>query len=755
MNPFQTIAGWFKKKTINGITELYKQIGGGGWNSTKYLQAYEKSLYLYACVNKIAQKVASNRFKMLQIINSKGETKEIYSHPVLDLLYKPNPFQTKEEFLETTMINQKLSGNAFIFKVRNERGQVVELWNLRPDMVVIYTDPTEYIAGYQYQKTDGSTVMFNPTDIIHIKYPNPIDEYIGTSPLKPAAVRVDIEEFASKYQRDFFLNNARPDAVLEFEGNLFADQKAEITENWEKRFKGLGNNSKVATLEGGVKYQQVALSQREMDYIESVKFTRDDILVAFGVPKTVVGITDDVNRANAETAMYVFLSETVKPELERLVNKLNEELVYPDFGEQFMLEFIDPTPEDREFKLREQTELVKANIMLLNEARADRNLEPMDGGNTFYLPLGFTPIGGVATKAKEIDARVLAGKRNLKTKMEIAETVARNVDATLKAFKREQKAKQEKIIEKSPACRLDGETKDECVSRKIPEIMADAPDMSQQQAIAIAYSMCDTLCSEKDKPKTISMMADPEVRQSYYDVVNKRIDKRALTFKEAILKEVSKQQERVLANIKKFAAKGLKRKMKVSDIFNVSKENAVFANLALPFITEYLKNAGDDAISITNPIKEFNVTAAIQAALEKRSEYFAEKINQTTADKLTATLTEGIKNGEGINELSDRVASTYDQFDTYRADMIARTETTAANNYGSIEGFRQSDVVNAKEWIATMDDRTRDSHLEVNGEIVFLDDSFSNGLDAPGDGFGDPAETINCRCVIAPSWKES
>ena len=62
---------------------------------------------------------------------------------------------------------------------------------------------------------------------------------------------------------------------------------------------------------------------------------------------------------------------------------------------------------------------------------------------------------------------------------------------------------QEKIIrenkEKSPACRKEDETKDECVARKIPEIMNENPDMDQDQAIAIAESMCGKKCKEKSE----------------------------------------------------------------------------------------------------------------------------------------------------------------------------------------------------------------------------------------------------------------
>ena len=70
-----------------------------------------------------------------------------------------------------------------------------------------------------------------------------------------------------------------------------------------------------------------------------------------------------------------------------------------------------------------------------------------------------------------------------------------------------------------------------------------------------------------------------------------------------------------------------------------------------------------------------------------------------------------------------------------------QSATLTATNYGS-------DVVAGQEWIATADSRTRESHVELDGEVVGINEPFSNGLDYPGDPAGDAAETINCRCTI-------
>jgi len=180
------------------------------------------------------------------------------------------------------------------------------LWNLRPDCVEIIKDPELFVKGYKFSKADGTTSPFAAEDVVHLRKPTPLDDYYGASPISSAKSRIERRQYATNYQRDFFLNNARPDAILKFEGQMTPEGKQEIRDKFEARHKGEGKNSRVAIFEGGLEYQQISVSQREMDYIESLKFTRDDILVAFQVPKAIVAVTDDVNRANAETPYILF-----------------------------------------------------------------------------------------------------------------------------------------------------------------------------------------------------------------------------------------------------------------------------------------------------------------------------------------------------------------------------------------------------------------------------------------------------------------
>lgn len=708
----------FRKKDvgIEGGFEVLRKLVAGEFTKKNFLEQYGKSLYVFACINKIAIKVATTEFELFRIINSKGDTKEIETHPALDLIYKVNPFQTKTEFLETTIINLKCTGDAFWYKIRNKSGKVIELWNLRPDWMTIVTDPAKFIKGYKFTRADGVMVTFQPEEIVHFKYPDPLSNYFGMSPLKAAQVRVQTEGYATEWQRDFFLNSARPDALIKNQDNdLTKEQQEEIREGWNKLYKGMANSSKVAILQGGLDYQQIAITQKEMDYIESLRFTRDDILVAFGVPKPIVAVTDDVNRANAETAMFVFLSETIKPELVRLVEKINEEMIYPDFGDEFFMNFVDPTPANRELELKEYESGLQNNYLLVNEVRQTEGLLPIKGGWTIYRPLTDMAVGGLPQGEGKGKVLKLGGMT--------------------KELAYEEKAKEKKYDFKGRYW----------LKKKF--------ELKEAMAEEIKTALLKISKTKKTKKKGkafVAFLKDQDLKKAYANSINIKVDAETKRLKDAVTDFAMAQKDRV---IKKFdnVTKGMKKiSIEVERIFDEENETGIAMEFITPYIAQLIRDAGMEALNLLAPQEDFRDPKKIQKVIQRRAKEFAESVNSTTLQKLDGALAEGIAEGEGIVDLRKRVEGVYEDFPAYRSEMIARTEATNANNEGFLEGFKQSDVATGKEWINAGDERVREEHQDspvgVGGEIVALDENFSNGLPFP--------QEPNCRCVIGPAFLE-
>ncbi len=124
-----------------------------------------------------------------------------------------------------------------------------------------------------------------------------------------------------------------------------------------------------------------------------------------------------------------------------------------------------------------------------------------------------------------------------------------------------------------------------------------------------------------------------------------------------------------------------------------------------------------------------------------------------TANEIRSALTEGVRAGEGIDKIAQRVADAMGQAKSYRSVRIAQTEVIGASNRGTMEGLRVAGF-ERKEWLSSRDGRVRDTHAEADSQIRGLDEPFDVGgymLDHPGDMLaGAPGETINCRCTVVP-----
>ena len=122
--------------------------------------------------------------------------------------------------------------------------------------------------------------------------------------------------------------------------------------------------------------------------------------------------------------------------------------------------------------------------------------------------------------------------------------------------------------------------------------------------------------------------------------------------------------------------------------------------------------------------------------------------NQT---RITSAVTQAIIQGESIPKLAKRIAAESAGGNAAAMMRYARTAMTAAQNAGRVEMLHRAQGLGVKcrkRWMATLDSRTRDSHQEMDGEVVGVDDEFSNGLLYPGDPNGAPGEVYNCRCTM-------
>lgn len=118
--------------------------------------------------------------------------------------------------------------------------------------------------------------------------------------------------------------------------------------------------------------------------------------------------------------------------------------------------------------------------------------------------------------------------------------------------------------------------------------------------------------------------------------------------------------------------------------------------------------------------------------------------------QLTSKLLQGILNGDSIPKIAKSLTDIIGN-NKASAERNARTMVTGAENAGRLDSYKDLDsqgVVQKKVWMATPDDRTRKSHIDIDGEEQDIKDEFSNKCMYPGDPAGPADEVWNCRCSM-------
>ena len=338
---------------------------------------------LFAIVDRMATSVAAVEWELTRV-QPNGDAQVIVSHPLIDLWEKPNPFMTRSAFLETLQQHFDLVGEAWIVIVRAADGRKVELWPVRPDKMAPVKDPKEFISGYVY-RNGGDTIPLETRDVIFMKRPNPLDPYRGLGVIQALMTDLGSEVSAAQWSRSFFSNSAQPGGIIEFEEGLTQEQFDDYSKRWRQQHQGVTNAGRVAIIEQG-KWRDVAFNMRDMQFEQLRHLNRDLILIAYGVSGAILGVTENVNLANANAAEFIFSTRSLVPRLRRFQLALNSQLIpalLASTGTDLRFRFINPVPEDKTHALNEAKEGFNSRFLTLNEARARVGEGEVPGGDEF------------------------------------------------------------------------------------------------------------------------------------------------------------------------------------------------------------------------------------------------------------------------------------------------------------------------------------------------------------------------------------
>jgi HK97 family phage portal protein len=169
-------------------------------------------------------------------------------------------------------------------------------------------------------------------NVIHVMYQNPVNPYWGVSPLQSVGRVVDTEVQAMLWWKMSLARMAVKDGIMSLKEPLPQDQWQEYRNMIEREIVGARKSHGVILIGEEVDYKPISSSAKELDWIDSRKLSREDIVAAFGIPPILVNILDRASFSNFEQAQVHYWTNVAVPFLELLRTCINKSLVH-EFGD--------------------------------------------------------------------------------------------------------------------------------------------------------------------------------------------------------------------------------------------------------------------------------------------------------------------------------------------------------------------------------------------------------------------------------------
>ena len=712
-SPIGSSSGGFLTNSLSTTTgtaqERLNAMGSVGW--------------LFAVVERISTAMAASEWQLYQI--RRDEKVQLTDHPLLDLWQNPNPFYSQSEFLEDSSNHFELVGEMAWIIVRGMGGSIVELWPVRPDRIRPIPDKDDYISGYIYQ-VGKDEVPLETDDVVFTRRPNPTVPYRGIGQIQSVLNDIGSEQMAAAWQRNFFSNSALPGGLIEFDHSLSPHDFQRLVERWREQHQGVSNSHRIAILERG-KWVERKYSQRDMQFRESRSLNRDTILGAWGFPHAMLGISEDVNLANAQAAELMFARWLIRPRLIRIRDKVNQTLV-KQFGDDLYLDFTDPVPDDRDTALNTSERGFEVGMLTLNEARDMIGASAIEGGDTFKLLPQSRLVseggyrGGILTlnEAREqLGQEPILGGDEFKPEPE-PETPAGNNIASITPPEQKQLPEVEKADDPFAPDEI------ELIEKKM---LAGWERRLRHEMTAIVSVL--TLGGRNTNVEAgLLDYHDWDWEKKYADEVREEL---TTAFDAALRAEgfMELAPEELLIEVPPVAVEQSMDQNQGSQIDEATTQKT---------------NATDTLTKIewTEPIREAVVYARNRAA-ELLVVTGSDSLVQSTKDRINVLVSRSIANRESVRTLAQAIRSDH-MFTASRAEMIARTETAIALARGTYQAA-DNQGRDEKRWVTQGDDAVdRGSGAapclnNASQKWIKISEQFISGDDMT------PAHP-RCRCIV-------
>jgi HK97 family phage portal protein len=343
----------------------------------------------------------TQRRERLKAMLDAGEAIEVPNHPLLRLISDPNDYLTGRQVQKLIQTYLDLVGEAFL--VKDLVGNLpVGYWPLPSHAVLTLPDYSLPADQQFYSVTFGRISMQVPaSQMVHLRHPDP-DDPMGRGVGKGFTLgdELDTDEYAARFMKNFFFNNAMPAGVISIEGapaNFSSSPQAkEFQESLKREYGGPQNAGKVMLTGGKVSLARLDTDFQKMDLNTLRKGGRDFLRMTYRAPPEIFGDLTSSSKTAAWAAHDNFAKQVTVPRAEFLRSEYQMRLM-PSFGaDGDLLEYGSPCPEDQEFELRVFGTQPSAFSYDEWRALAGKKPDPNLKGYPALMP-GQKPGGGAAT----------------------------------------------------------------------------------------------------------------------------------------------------------------------------------------------------------------------------------------------------------------------------------------------------------------------------------------------------------------------
>ena len=583
-----------------------------------------------------------------------------------------------------------LVGESFMLIERDEKGKPVELWVVPPHWVKM----TPHLGSptYTIVSPGGITMTVPVDDMFVMKQLNPYDPFMrGLGTAESIADEVEIDEYAAKFQKRFFYNDATPPVVF-LMPDASREQRDEFMANWNKKHKGVENSHRAAALSGNVDVKELGSSDgKNLGFIESREAMRDAVLEHFGMPREIMGITENSNRSTADAAQYIYAKNVLTPKIGAREEAVNKQLL-PLFGRNLVWKYDPVIPYDKEFDKSKALDAYDKGLITKNEARRLMDLPDVDGGDVFKVSINDLFL-------KESDDPAELSQSLLQEEAAVPGQKSRRVNVEAMLRREEQAVRENVRLFESAAARHLAE---------------------QRNAIDAALGLTKKADSEPFGILSKYLLPDGTFDHELWDMLPETEQKRLTAGIASGLIDWNAEAEK-LAKLfypiwKKAYDKGTE----------IAGENYGLYHVERPeFVSPAIINGGKRIVGIES----------------------------TTRDKIADIIANGISAGLSQSTLKKEIQAELKDASKARVKTIARQETMTTLATGQFDMMKAAGA-RTKTWHHREQKNPRDgtrgpNHVILEGETVGIDERFSNGLRYPKDPEDSRAEeVINCRCYL-------